>query len=75
MVEKRHPNKEIRLAIGYALTSGWRIIDAGHSSHAWGRLYCKEESREGCKMSIWSTPKDPVKHAEQICRNVNKCPH
>ena len=26
-------------------------------------------------MSIWSTPKDPVKHAEQICRNVNKCPH
>lgn len=46
-----------------------------NSAHAWGRLLCPLEAREGCAMSIWSTPRDNDVHAEQIKRSVKRCPH
>jgi hypothetical protein len=49
MVNKRHPSKDIQGAIDYAVKKGWRIVDAGKSSHAFCRLYCMEDSRDGCK--------------------------
>lgn len=71
----KHPNKEIEAAIQYAIKNGWRYRHAGNSAHAWGRLLCPLEDREGCSMSIWSTPKNAENHAKQIKRNVKSCPH
>lgn len=75
MVRKKHPNKEIEVAVCFAENRDWRYRKAGASAHAWGRLHCPLESREGCAMSVWSTPRNPENHAKQIVRNVKKCPH
>lgn len=72
---KRHPDKEIELAIQYAEKKGWRYMKAGTSAHAWGRLLCPQQNREGCSMSIWSTPRNSTVHAKQIYRRVDLCPH
>jgi hypothetical protein len=72
---KIHPNKEIEKAIQYAESKGWRYKKAGGSAHAWGRLLCPLQNREGCGMSIWSTPRSPDTHAKQIRKRVDSCPH
>lgn len=72
---KKHPSKEIEAAIIYAEGQGWRYKDSGNSAHAWGRLLCPLEDREGCSMSIWSTPRDSDNHANQIRRKIKSCPH
>lgn len=71
----KHPSKEIEAAIQYAEKKGWRYKEAGSSAHAWGRMLCPQEDREGHSMSVWSTPRDTDNHAKQIRRNVNACPH
>ena len=73
MARPRHPNKTIEKAILYAETLGWRVEIS--NGHAWGRLFCPEQSREGCKVSIWSTPLNPENHARHIRREVDMCPH
>ena len=40
----RHPNKDIRDAILYAVSRGWRIEKAGPRAHIWGRALCPEQS-------------------------------
>jgi len=75
MRRKRHPQKEVEAAIQTAETKGWRYKQAGHSSHAWGRLLCPLQQQEGCSLSIWSTPKDATVHAKQILRVIKLCPH
>lgn len=75
MTRNKHPNKAIEAAIIYAEARGWRYKVTGSSAHAWGRLLCPLNAREGCSMSVWSTPKSPENHAEQIKRSVNRCPH
>ena len=74
-MRSKHPNKTIEQAIKYAESKGWRYQSSGQSAHAWGRLLCPFESREGHAMSVWSTPKSPENHARQIRRNVNACEH
>jgi len=69
----RHPNKAIELAIQYAESKGWRYKKAGNSAHAWGRLLCSYEDREGCMISIWSTPRDDDDHARQIRQHIDRC--
>lgn len=71
----QHPNKDIEAALQYAEDCGWRYKEAGKSSHAWGRLLCLLEAREGCQLSVWSTPKNPDVHAKQIRRKVKQCLH
>ena len=71
----KHPNKDIEEAIKYAEDHGWAYKDAGKSAHAWGRLLCPLHTREGHKMSIWSTPRNAFNHAQQIRRQVDKCQH
>ncbi len=75
MNRRQHPNKEIEAAIKYAENLRWRYRQAGSSAHAWGRLLCPFESRDGCIISVWSTPRNPYNHAEQIRRRVDQCPH
>ena len=76
MTRKKHSKKEIELALSYAESQGWRIIDSG--SHAWGKLYCPYNDKECrcgefCISSIWCTPKNVVSHAKQIRRVVDNC--
>ena len=71
----RHPSKEIEQAILYAESKGWCYKKSGNSAHAWGILLCPLHITEGCKMSVWSTPRDSYVHAKQIRRRVDKCPH
>lgn len=67
----RHSKKEIEEALEYARQKGWRIEKA--NGHAWGRLYCPYESREGCHFSVWSTPRSAANEAKRIRRLVDKC--
>jgi hypothetical protein len=76
MARSRHPNKQIEAALQYAEDKGWRVEQA--TGHAWGRMYCPDNNRscrngEYCIASIWSTPRNPGKHARQIRRVVDKC--
>ncbi|HET6566441.1 MAG TPA: hypothetical protein VFG50_00645 [Rhodothermales bacterium] len=71
----RHPNKEIRKAVAYALEEGWRLVEPGRSSHAWGLLLCSGARRGACRVSVWSTPKVPEHHAQDIIKAVDSCEH
>ena len=71
----RHPNKEIEEAINYAEQNGWLFKDSGNSAHSWGQLLCPLHTREGHRISIWSTPRSAFNHAQQICRAVDRCQH
>jgi hypothetical protein len=75
MSRNKHPNKEIEAMIQLAENNGWRYKKAGNSAHAWGRLLCPQQSSEGCAMSIWSTPRDVYRHAEQVKKNIARCSH
>lgn len=75
MPRKKHPSKEIDSAIQFAESKGWRYKKVGGSAHAWGRLLCPLQTREGCSMSIWSTPRNTTNHAKQIYQRVDNCPH
>ena len=70
-----HPNKDIQAALAYAGTKGWRFEKSSARAHAYGRLYCHHAERDGCKMSIWSTPRNPTNFAKAIRRAVDACPH
>ena len=73
MGRPRHPDKHIEKAVQYAESLGWRVVVPG--SHAWGRLFCPSGTRDGCIISVWSTPRVPINHARQIVRTVDLCPH
>ncbi len=69
----KHPNKAIEEAIQYAEHNGWKYVKSGNSSHAWGKLRCPVDSREGCQMSIWTTPQSPDNHKKLIIHSVDRC--
>lgn len=69
----RHPKPPIEEAVQYAEQRGWRVEMS--SGHAWGRLYCPKSTREGCIVSVWSTPRVPENHARQIRKAIDTCPH
>ena len=66
---KGHPNKDIRKAIAAAEGAGW-TVEPG-KGHTWGRLMCGQ----GCKVSVWCTPRNPETIAKRIGETVKKCPH
>ena len=73
MTRPRHPKSEIEKAIQYAEELGWSVELS--NGHAWGRLFCPQCTRDGCIVSVWSTPKSPENHARQIRKVVDRCPH
>jgi hypothetical protein len=73
MARSRHPNKHIEQAVRYAESLGWRVEMS--RGHAWGHLLCPHHQREGCLVSVWSTPHNPENHARHIRREVDLCPH
>ncbi len=75
---KKHPSKEIREAISYAVKQGWTVKEASSRSHSWGQIYCPYRDSncrcgEFCITSIWTTPRNPSNHAKQIKRVVERC--
>lgn len=57
-----------------AEAAGWRV-EPTRSGHRWGVMRCPEPSREGCQVSIWSTPRSSGAHANQLRRAMRRCPH
>ena len=66
---RRHPDKGIRKAIKQAAAAGWSV-DYG-KGHRWGTLLCGA----GCRVAVWSTPRNPDVIAKRIGEAVRKCPH
>ena len=75
MTRKKHPNKHIEDAIREAENKGWRFVEGKKSAHCFGRLLCKHANRDGCMMSVYSTPRSNENHATQILRYICKCTH
>ena len=75
MSRPSHPNKHVEAAVSYAEGKGWRCTMSGKSSHSWGTLMCPLEDRDGCRIIVNSTPRNPENHAKQIQRKVDKCDH
>jgi len=73
MARPSHPNKHIEAAVAHAELNGWRVVMS--NGHAWGRLYCTFADREGCIISVWSTPRNAENHARDILRAAGRCPH
>jgi hypothetical protein len=73
MARPRHPNKEIEAAVAYAESHGWSFVRRG--SHAWGVLHCPAHGRVGHRFSVWSTPRDTIRHARDLRRVVDRCQH
>lgn len=73
MNRPRHPQPAIEKAVQYAEHLGWEVSLS--NGHAWGRLKCPWHTREGCIISVWSTPRSADNHARQIRKTVDCCPH
>lgn len=71
----RHSNKHIRDAIRYTESKGWNVTKARARAHIWGTLLCSQRNREGCRIRVMSTPRNPERHARHIRRYVDRCPH
>ena len=79
-MRSRHPDKAIEAALRALETRGWTIEKAkGRSAHAWGFALCPAnagaECRGGvfCRMSVWSTPRNPAAHARALMRQAGGC--
>lgn len=73
MSRPRHSDKHIERAIHYAEQLGWRVELS--NGHAWGRLFCPLRSRDGCIVSVYSTPRSCENHARHIQSLIELCPH
>ncbi len=76
MRRSRHTRKEIEEVLQKLEAEGWMIVPG--KGHVWGLLRCprnSEECRCGvfCQMSVWSTPKDPGRHARQLYQKATAC--
>lgn len=74
----RHPDKDIEAAIKHAESKGWTVKKRDGKGHAWGILLCpyNDNSCRGgifCRVSIWSTPKNPQNHARDLKKHVDGC--
>jgi hypothetical protein len=75
MARPRHPNKHIEAALKYAEDLGWRVKKSKGHAHCWGMMYCPRNARDGCKVGINSTPKNPQNHARQLRSEIDLCDH
>lgn len=80
MTRPRHPDKDIESALLRLEAAGWQVAPAkGRSAHAWGFVLCPENAKDACRggvfcrMSVWSTPRNPANHARDLERNAQGC--
>lgn len=69
----RHPRKPIEEAVQYAESLGWRVEMS--DGHVWGILLCPERSREGHRISVYSTPRSAENHARRLRQFIDQCEH
>ena len=76
----KHPIKEIEAALSALERMGWAVEAAkGRSAHSWGYVLCPANAgnacRSGlfCRMSVWSTPTAPQRHARELLRKAQGC--
>jgi len=74
MPRRRHAKKDVEAALRYAEVRGW-TVEPKTSGHAWGEIRCPSGKRGGCRVSVWSTPREVGNHARQLIRRVDACPH
>lgn len=79
MARRRHPNKDIEAALQYAESFGWEV-KVKKGGHSWGQLLCPNNDNECrcgdfCIMSVWSTPRNPQGHANQLAGKIDGCIH
>lgn len=70
----RHPKKDVEQALRFAEENGWQVRPTA-SGHRWGEMTCGLAGHDSCRVSIWSTPKNPGNHASRLRRKVRNCPH
>jgi hypothetical protein len=73
MSRPRHPNKHIESAVRYAALQGWRVRMS--RGHVWALLFCPHQARDGHKVAVYSTPRNPEDHARHIRREIDHCQH
>ena len=78
MSRKRHPKKEVETALCRLEALGWSIEIRQGKGHAWGLVRCpnnKKDCRCGefCQMSIYSTPRNPSRHAATLIKKAESC--
>lgn len=80
MRRKRHPDKAVEAALKALEAAGWTVKEAkGRSSHAWGYVLCPANAGDACRsgvfcrMSVWSTPRNPQAHAHELLRKADGC--
>lgn len=74
---------EIHRNLGVTYKTAWFMMhrlreamtDLTAKGSIWGRIYCPHHSRDGCRISVWSTPRVPESHAKDIRRIVDRCNH
>ncbi len=76
MARKKHTSKEIEAVLQELEALGWVVVEG--RGHAWGLLRCPANSKECrcgefCQMSVWSTPKDPERHANKLRQKAFAC--
>lgn len=77
MARGKHPNKEIETVLQHAEANGWRVKES--DGHPWGQTYCPNHMDPccnggmWCRMSVWSTPKNPENDAKKIKRRIDNC--
>lgn len=75
MARPRHSKPEIEAALSEAELAGWRIEKASARAKPWGSARCAYANRDGCRLSILSTPKSAQNFAKQVRKAVAACPH
>lgn len=80
MPRTKHPSKDIESALQELEALGWSVEEAkGRSAHSWGYVLCPANAgnacRSGvfCRMSVWSTPRNPLNHARELLRKAFGC--
>lgn len=80
MARAKHPSKDIESALQELEALGWSVEEAkGRSAHSWGYVLCPANAgnacRSGvfCRMSVWSTPRNPSNHARELTRKASGC--
>lgn len=73
---RKHQNKHIRACVDWAEKQGWAITEG--KGHAFCILLCPWNSKECrcgefCRISVWSTPRNPEAHAASLKRLIEKC--
>ena len=80
MSRKGHPKKEVEAALTALEAAGWTVKEAkGRSAHVWGFVLCPANAGDACRsgvfcrMSVWSTPRNPQAHARELLRKADGC--